>query len=135
MTLQKHLPKAVSKGLLSEIIVLDMVFSIDSIITAVGMVEELWVMYAAVVTTVVIMLFASKPISAFIPKTPFFQDTCAVFFDDDWRIPDCGGLPCGDSKGIYLLRNGVCVLGGRDSDENDKNTRKRLIYQPNLNSK
>lgn len=71
--------KSSFKRLLSEIIVLDMVFSIDSIITAVGMVEELWVMYAAVVTTVVIMLFASKPISAFIRKHPSFKILALCF--------------------------------------------------------
>ncbi|MBL7754971.1 MAG: TerC family protein, partial [Chitinophagaceae bacterium] len=52
--------------LLLEIIVLDLVFSVDSIITAVGMVKELWVMYTAVIVTVGIMLLASKPISGFI---------------------------------------------------------------------
>ena len=50
------------KKLLSEVIILDLVFSIDSIITAVGMVQEIWVMYTAVIVTVIIMLFASKPI-------------------------------------------------------------------------
>ncbi len=61
-----------SKTLL-EIIALDLVFSIDSIITAVGMVKELWIMYTAVIITVVIMLAASKPISAFIHKHPSFK--------------------------------------------------------------
>src|SRR6476660_8669931 len=39
-------------GVIGQILVLDLVFSIDSIITAVGMVEELWIMYAAVVVSV-----------------------------------------------------------------------------------
>jgi predicted tellurium resistance membrane protein TerC len=52
---------------------LDLVFSIDSIITAVGMVQELWVMYTAVIVTVIIMLIASKPISEFIRKHPSFK--------------------------------------------------------------
>ncbi|MFT6850443.1 MAG: putative tellurium resistance membrane protein TerC [Sphingobacteriales bacterium] len=59
--------------LLSEIIVLDLVFSIDSIITAVGMVKELWVMYTAVIVAVTVMLIASKPIAAFISKHPSFK--------------------------------------------------------------
>ena len=67
------------KRLLSEIIILDLVFSIDSIITAVGMVEELWVMYTAVVVTVVIMLFASRPISEFIRKHPSFKVLALCF--------------------------------------------------------
>jgi predicted tellurium resistance membrane protein TerC len=60
-------------SLLSEIIILDLVFSIDSIITAVGMVDKLWIMYVAVIITVIIMLIASKPISDFINKHPSFK--------------------------------------------------------------
>lgn len=67
------------RKLLSEVIVLDLVFSIDSIITAVGMVQQLWVMYTAVVVTVVIMLFASKPISDFIRKHPSFKILALCF--------------------------------------------------------
>lgn len=67
------------KKLLSEIIILDLVFSIDSIITAVGMVQELWVMYVAVIVAVVIMLFASKPISSFIQKHPSFKILALCF--------------------------------------------------------
>ncbi len=71
--------KADFKKLLAEVIVLDLVFSIDSIITAVGMVKELWVMYTAVIVTVIIMLFASKPISAFISKHPSFKILALCF--------------------------------------------------------
>jgi predicted tellurium resistance membrane protein TerC len=59
--------------MLLEVLLLDLVFSIDSIVTAVGMVQELWVMYTAVVVTVIIMLIASKPISDFIKKHPSFK--------------------------------------------------------------
>ncbi len=65
--------------LLVEVIVLDLVFSVDSIITAVGMVQELWVMYTAVIVTVIIMLFTSKPISAFIHKNPNFKILALCF--------------------------------------------------------
>jgi predicted tellurium resistance membrane protein TerC len=67
------------KRLLLEVMILDLVFSIDSIITAVGMVQELWVMYTAVVVTVVIMLLASKPISDFIKKHPSFNVLALCF--------------------------------------------------------
>jgi predicted tellurium resistance membrane protein TerC len=67
------------KKLLSEVIILDLVFSIDSIITAVGMVQEIWVMYTAVIVTVIIMLFASKPISEFIRKHPSFKILALCF--------------------------------------------------------
>jgi predicted tellurium resistance membrane protein TerC len=67
------------KRLLTEVLILDLVFSIDSIITAVGMVQELWVMYTAVIVTVIIMLFASKPISGFIRKHPSFKILALCF--------------------------------------------------------
>lgn len=59
--------------LLLQVLVMDLVFSIDSIITAVGMVNELWMMYTAVVVSVAIMLVASKPIAAFISAHPSFK--------------------------------------------------------------
>lgn len=71
--------KSSFKRLLSEVLILDLVFSVDSIITAVGMVQELWIMYTAVIVTVVIMLFASKPISEFIRKHPSFKVLALCF--------------------------------------------------------
>ena len=66
--------KAVSfSSVIVQILLLDIVFSVDSIITAVGMVQELWVMYTAVVITVGIMLFAAEPISKFVNRHPAFK--------------------------------------------------------------
>lgn len=67
------------KSLLIEVIILDLVFSVDSIITAVGMVDELWVMYTAVIVTVIVMLIASKPISEFIRQHPSFKILALCF--------------------------------------------------------
>ncbi len=53
-----------------QIIALDLVFSIDSILTAVGMTEHLPIMMAAVVVAVVLMMFASGPLSRFIHHNP-----------------------------------------------------------------
>lgn len=60
-------------SLLAQVLVLDLVFSLDSIITAVGLVDQLWVMYVAVAVSVVIMYVASKPIIDFIAKHPSFK--------------------------------------------------------------
>lgn len=74
------MPKQVSfSKMLAEVILLDLVFSIDSIITAVGMVNELWIMYTAVIVTVLIMLVASQPISQFIAKHPSFKILALCF--------------------------------------------------------
>lgn len=61
------------RSVIVQILILDLVFSVDSIITAVGMVDELWIMYTAVIVTVSIMLFASEPISRFINQHPAFK--------------------------------------------------------------
>jgi predicted tellurium resistance membrane protein TerC len=53
-----------------QILLLDLVFSIDSIITAVGMTEHVPVMMVAVVVAVVVMLLAAEPLSAFIARNP-----------------------------------------------------------------
>jgi len=58
---------------IGQILILDLVFSIDSIITAVGMVDELWIMYTAVIVSVGIMLIAAEPISNFVNKHPSFK--------------------------------------------------------------
>jgi predicted tellurium resistance membrane protein TerC len=56
-----------------QILIMDMVFSIDSIITAIGMVKEIWVMYTAIIISVGIMLFAAEPISKFVNNHPAFK--------------------------------------------------------------
>jgi predicted tellurium resistance membrane protein TerC len=53
-----------------QIMALDIVFSLDSVITAVGMVDEIWVMVAAVVVAVAIMMLSAEPISAFVHRHP-----------------------------------------------------------------
>jgi predicted tellurium resistance membrane protein TerC len=53
-----------------QIIILDLVFSIDSILTAVGMTDHLPIMVVAVVTAVIVMLVASGPLSRFIHDNP-----------------------------------------------------------------
>ncbi|MER2536832.1 MAG: TerC family protein [Rhizobiaceae bacterium] len=53
-----------------QILLLDLVFSIDSIITAVGMTDEIAIMYIAVITAVTVMLLAAGPLARFIEKNP-----------------------------------------------------------------
>ena len=67
------------RNLLIEILLLDIVFSIDSIITAVGMVSNLYVMYTAIIVSVLIMIFASKPIVNFINKHISFKILALCF--------------------------------------------------------
>lgn len=57
-------------GVILQILLLDVVFSLDSVITAVGMAKELWVMIAAVIISVIVMMFSAKSISDFVNNHP-----------------------------------------------------------------
>lgn len=69
--LSKHGKAAMSFGsAIVQILLLDMVFSIDSILTAVGMTDHVPIMIAAVIITVAIMLLAAEPVANFINRNP-----------------------------------------------------------------
>ncbi len=65
--------------IVTQIVVLDAVFSIDAVITAIGMVDHLPVMMAAVVIAVGVMLVASKPLTAFVNAHPTVVVLCLGF--------------------------------------------------------
>ena len=66
-------------GVIAQIMVLDMIFSLDSVITAVGMVKQVWVMAAAIVTAVVVMLISVEPISTFVEQHPTVKVLALAF--------------------------------------------------------
>jgi predicted tellurium resistance membrane protein TerC len=55
---------------IGQILVLDLVFSIDSIVTAVGMTEHIPIMFIAVIAAVTVMMFAAGPLARFIDRNP-----------------------------------------------------------------
>jgi len=63
----------------AQIVVLDAVFSLDSVITAVGMVEHLPVMMAAVCIAIALMLLASRPLTRFVNDHPTIVILCLSF--------------------------------------------------------
>lgn len=69
----KNIRAATFGQVLTQILIMDLVFSIDSIITAIGMVDEVWIMYVAIIVTVLMMLVAAEPISNFVNKHPSFK--------------------------------------------------------------
>jgi predicted tellurium resistance membrane protein TerC len=66
-------------GILAQIALIDLVFSLDSIITAVGMVDDIRVMIAAVVASVLLMMVAAGPIGRFVSRHPTVK-TLALSF-------------------------------------------------------
>jgi predicted tellurium resistance membrane protein TerC len=57
-------------AVIAQIMLLDIVFSLDSIITAVGMVEQRWVMVTAILASIVFMLLFARPIGEFVERHP-----------------------------------------------------------------
>ncbi len=66
-------------AVVSQIAVVDIIFSLDSVITAVGMADNLGVMVAAVVTAVLVMLLASTPLSGFVSRHPTVKMLALAF--------------------------------------------------------
>jgi predicted tellurium resistance membrane protein TerC len=66
-------------AVIGQIAVIDIVFSLDSVITAVGMVDQIGVMIAAVVASVGVMLVAAKPIGEFVDRHPSVKVLALAF--------------------------------------------------------
>ena len=61
---------AVLTSAIAQIILLDIVFSIDSVITAIGLTDKVWVIITAVIASFAVLLFFAKPVGEFILKRP-----------------------------------------------------------------
>ncbi|MEO5687734.1 MAG: TerC family protein [Burkholderiaceae bacterium] len=66
-------------SVIAQIAVVDIVFSLDSVITAVGMVDRVGVMIAAVVASVALMMFAARPIGDFVDRHPSIKVLALAF--------------------------------------------------------
>ena len=66
-------------SIIAQIAVIDIVFSLDSIITAVGMIDHIGVMAAAIIAAVLVMMFAAKPIGDFVDAHPSVKVLALAF--------------------------------------------------------
>ena len=66
-------------SIIAQIAVIDSVFSLDSIITAVGMIDHIGVMAAAIIAAVLVMMFAAKPIGDFVDAHPSVKVLALAF--------------------------------------------------------
>lgn len=87
-------PMASFAAVIVQIVALDAVFSIDSVLTAVGLAEDLWVMVVAVVIAVGIMLVSSRSISEFVHRHPTVKmlALCFLLLIGVALVADGGGL-------------------------------------------
>ncbi|MBC7774374.1 MAG: TerC family protein [Phycisphaerae bacterium] len=75
----KNVRKAKFSTIIAQIVLVDIVFSLDSVITAVGMVDQIGVMVAAVIVSVGVMMLAAEPISKFVNHHPAVKVLALAF--------------------------------------------------------
>ena len=66
-------------SILVQIAIIDIVFSLDSVITAVGLADNLWVMVTAIVVSVAVMMFSARPIGEFVERHPTVKMLALAF--------------------------------------------------------
>jgi predicted tellurium resistance membrane protein TerC len=94
---------------IAQIIKLDLVLSVDSILTAVGMTDQIPIMVAAVVITVGIMLFAADPLARFIDKNPTIVMLALAFLVMIGLVLIADGLGFHVPKGYIYVAMGFSV--------------------------
>ena len=94
---------------IAQIIALDLVFSIDSILTAVGMTDHIPIMVAAVVITVIIMLIAADPLAKFIERNPTLVMLALAFLIMIGLVLIAEGLGFHVPKGYIYVAMGFSV--------------------------
>ena len=97
-------------GVITQIAMLDIVFSLDSVITAVGMAEHIAIMVAAVILAVGVMMFSAGPISAFVNRHPTVKVLALSFLLLIGMSLVGDGLGMHIPKGYIYFAMGVSVL-------------------------
>lgn len=97
-----------------QIILLDIVFSLDSVITAVGMTNILWVMITAVVIAVVFMMFTAKSVSDFVHKHPTVKNSRFEFPVADRIHSDNRRIGSAYTERVHIFRDGILGICGDD---------------------
>lgn len=91
--------------IVAQIVVLDAVFSLDAVITAVGMVDELAVMMIAVIVSIGVMIVASKPLTRFVNAHPTVIMLCLGF------LMMIGFALTAEGLGFHIPKGYLCAPG------------------------
>lgn len=105
-----HKVYATMGAVISQIILLDIVFSIDSVITAVGLTDNLWVIYGAVISSFVLVLIFSASIASFVQKHATLKILALSFLITIGVTLVMEGLGGHVSKGYIYLPMGFALV-------------------------
>jgi predicted tellurium resistance membrane protein TerC len=93
-----------------QIAVIDIVFSLDSVITAIGMVNEIVIMVAAIILAVAVMIFASNPVGEFIDRHPTLRMLALAFLILVGVVLIADGLQFHIPRGYVYFAMGFSIL-------------------------
>lgn len=111
-------------AVVAQIVVLDAVFSLDSVITAIGMVDNIYVMMVAMIVAMVVMLIASKPLTSFVNRHPTVIILCLSFLLLIGISLMAEGLGFHIPKGYIYAGIGVAILIEGFNQFSQRNTKK-----------
>jgi len=111
-------------AVIAQIMVLDIVFSLDSVITAVGMAEDISIMVTAVVLAVAIMMFSAEPISAYVNRHPTLKVLALSF------LLLIGMSLIGDGLGMHIPKGYIYFAMGFSVFVEAINLRVRGVTEP-----
>ena len=131
-----HAEEAASEGkskfwfVIAQILLLDAVFSLDSIITAVGMVDNLSVMVTAVIVAMIVMVAASRPLTAFVNRHPTVVVLCLSFLLMIGLSLIAEGLGFHIPKGYLYAAIGFSIVTEFFNQIANRNSRKHQLRIP-----
>lgn len=111
-------------GVLAQVLIIDIVFSLDSVITAVGMAQQIWVMVTAMVIAVGVMLVFAGAVSRFVHKHPTLKVLALSF------LILIGVLLTAEGTGIHLPRGYLYFAMAFSLVVEMMNIRLRKVVQP-----
>jgi predicted tellurium resistance membrane protein TerC len=117
-------------SVIGQVMLLDIVFSLDSVITAVGMANDLRVMVAAVVASVLVMLVAAEPISEFVEKHPTIKILALSFLLLIGLSLVADGFGQHISKGYIYFAMGFSVFVEMINIRVRKKSKPVVLHQP-----
>jgi predicted tellurium resistance membrane protein TerC len=97
---------ATMAAVITQIALLNLVFSIDSVVTAIGMANEIWVMAAAIILSMVVMLLAAGPVAGFVERHPTVKMLALAF------LILIGTTLVADSFGVHVPKGYIYAAMG-----------------------
>jgi predicted tellurium resistance membrane protein TerC len=105
---KKMYSSATFKGVVVQVALLDVIFSLDSVLTAVGLTSQFWIMATAITIAILIMIYASEPVSDFITKHPTIKMLALSYLIISYYCT------CGMVFGVVLFTATICLPCGHE---------------------